>query len=246
MALAVICKAYTPQEFSQHFPIGKRFYSRQWSQLVSNGLCGEYDEGYNKFLKIITQCGAEISGKLTYYWDNDFLRIFPAILKESERYILQYQIPMKDIISITVLDQSFSYKFAYDWHTARSEFPKCCLVAIQLHAKTITGRLLEVHKAFISYEKFSPITFDVADDPGSKVVWEIRIGDIQAIRVLPYTDMSLRMLEQNRTQIVKQSLKERVHAMGISLIEEYLREDIPDELPKIFYDYLLGNHLPSI
>jgi hypothetical protein len=244
MVLDILHKVYTPREFLQHFPIGERSYSRKWSQLVSNGVYCEYDEGYNKFLKIITRSGAEISGKLTYYWDNDLLRIFPPILKKRERHILQYQISIKDIISISVLDQSFPYKFAYDWHAARSEFSKDCFVAIQLDAQTIAGRLLDVHKAFISHDKFFPITFDVAEDPNTEVVLKIGIGDVQAIRILPYTYESLRTFEEDRTQIITRSLGDRVHTVGIFLIKEYLNGDIPDELPKAFYDYLLD--LPSI
>jgi hypothetical protein len=244
MALEIVYKSYTPQEFSQYFPIGKRFYSRKWSQEVSNGLYCEYDEGFPKFLKIITQSGAELSGKLTYYWDNDFLRIFPLILKKSEYYILQYQIPMKDIISISVLGRSFPYKFAYDWHVERSKFSKYCLVAVQLNTQTITGRLLDVHKAFINYEKFSPITFDIADHPEGKVVREIPIGDIRAIRILPYTRKSVQTLEQDRSQMINQSLESQVYAVAISLVEEYLKNDVPDELPKAFYDDLMKNSSP--
>jgi hypothetical protein len=136
--LRSLWEIYSPREFAKQFRSEKCFYSRKGSQQIGD----MYDEGFNKFISVITDFGI-VSGKLTNFSENFYLKIFFPIVQKTEYYwMLEQKIPLEKINSIRVLNRHFPYKFAYDWHYTRSEFPKFCLVVIKTHVKTISGRLI--------------------------------------------------------------------------------------------------------
>jgi len=201
------------------------------------------DALYHSFISIITDTGMEISGQVTSVSNTQLTikTLVQAFHMDKRTYqkaeqLSFHSIALGRITSFTHLDASYPPKLAHDFPGYEKAI---WIIAVETYVgKKIIGQLIQASERFIS-DGFIPLTFSIAPDPHQlgKVI-DVSINVIKSIRKLPYTSQSVHNFEKDRNQILIAALELTIPKVLISLVLTYLFSDIPDEIPKVCFDFL--------